>query len=106
MKENEFEKWLIDEYVTINGTRLQKQPRSDAKLRCKRVEKHEGNLDSHYKKDGLRSLLNSHAYRKSDQDAGVSPKHSIPIDGNILNGTASLRNAVNLYFQFCKAIQV
>ncbi|MBM9521267.1 hypothetical protein JWG39_15715 [Desulforhopalus vacuolatus] len=106
MKENEFEKWLIDEYVTRNGTRLQKRPRSDAKSRCKRVEKHEGNLDSHYKMDGMRSLLNSLAYSKSDQDAGVSPKHSIPIEGDILNGTASLRNAVNLYCQFCMAIQI
>jgi hypothetical protein len=101
MKENEFDEWLIEEYVTRNGTRLQKRPRSDANSRCKRVERHEGDLDNHFKKDRMRSLLNSLAYSKSDQEAGVSPSHSIPIDGNILNGTSPLRNAINLYCQFC-----
>ena len=101
MKKNEFDKWLIEKYVTRNGTPLQKRPRSDAKSRCKRVERHEGDLDIHFKKDNMLSLLNKLAYSKGDQESGVSPRHSIPIDGNIQNGTASLRNATNLYCQFC-----
>jgi hypothetical protein len=101
MKENDFEEWLINEYVTRNGGRLQKRPRSDAKSRCKRVEKYEGDLDAHFERDKMRSLLDSLAYSKNDHEAGISPCHSIPIDGNIQNGTASLRNAIKLYYQFC-----
>jgi hypothetical protein len=101
MKENEFETWLKEGYVTRNGTPLEKRPRGDALSRCRRVEKYEGDLDAHFKKDKMRSLLESLTYTKADQEAGVSPQHTIPIDGNILNGTASLRNAVKLYLQLC-----
>ena len=101
MKENEFGTWLKEDYVTRNGTHLQKRPRGDALSRCRRVEKYEGDLDIHFKKDNMQCLLESFTYTRADQEAGVSPQHTIPIDGNILNGTASLRNAVKLYLQFC-----
>ena len=100
MRENDFEAWLEESYITRNGNRLQKRPRSDAKSRCKRVEKYEGDLDIHFADDRMAGLLNTLAYSRADEASGTKPQHTIPIDGNIFNGTASLRSAIKLYQQF------
>ena len=102
MKHNEFENWLNEIYTTQNGGRLQKRPRSDAMSRCKRVERYEGDLDDHYHQYGMKGLLLRLNYTRGDQEAGINPQHSIPIQGNMYNGTSSLKNAVNLYRQFCE----
>lgn len=59
---------------------------------CKRVERHEGDLDKHYEDDGLISLMN--------RLNPARPKHRIPINGDTYNGTATLKSAVNLYRKF------
>lgn len=101
MRENEFGEWLEKIYVTKNGTRLEKRPCSDAKSRCKRVEKYEGDLDSHFEKDKMQELISRLTYSRNDDESGISPPHSIPIEGDIYTGTASLRSAVKLYKEFC-----
>lgn len=101
MKDNDFENWLIETYKTQDGGRLQNRPISDALSRCRRVEKYEGDLDAHYHKDKMKNLFYKLTYSKDDEETGVTPRHSIPIQGNIYNGTSSLKNAVNLYRQFC-----
>jgi hypothetical protein len=40
------------------------------------------------------------AYSKSDEQQNQPGRHQIPIDGNLYNGTATLRAAVSLYKQF------
>ena len=101
MREDDFEEWLKNEYITRSGGRLKKRPRSDAKSRCKRIERYEGDLDTHFERDKMRGLLDSLIYSKNDQKAGILPNHTIPIDGNIVDGTASLKSAIKLYYQFC-----
>ena len=59
---------------------------------CKRVERYEGDLDAHYIADGLEGLV--------DRLNPKRPGHKIPIDGNIYNGTATLKSAVGLYRDF------
>jgi hypothetical protein len=79
-------------HKTKDGSPLTLAAQRDAISRCRRIERHEGNLDEHFKKDKMASLLNS-----------IS-NYSIPIDGNVKNGTASLLNAANLYISFCLKI--
>ncbi|MFF2155176.1 hypothetical protein ACFVVQ_07665 [Paenibacillus chitinolyticus] len=74
----------------------------DCISRCRRVELHEGNLLNHYNLDGGRSLLNRLEYSASDEKSDAKQRHSIPIDGKIRTGTASLRNAVQHYLDFLK----
>ena len=63
---------------------------------CRRVEHYEGDLDAHYDADGLASLM--------DRLNSRGPKHRIPINGDIYNGTATLKSAVGLYRDFCRTV--
>lgn len=73
--------------------------------RCKRVEKHEGDLDSHFIKDGGATLQRKLTYTKEDEKMCIQPMHSINFKGSkgfttIYEGTHSLRKAVESYFEF------
>jgi len=63
--------------------------------RCKRVERYEGDLDSHFAQDEMQSILQALTYSRADKSSGISPQHTVPIEGDVVNGTASLRSAVN-----------
>ena len=95
MQENEFEKWL--------ASGLNTQPSISSTIsNCHRVEKHYGNLDDLLKKNGLENLLEEFKYTREDEKENKKQKHRIPINGNIYNVTASLRNAINQYGKFLK----
>lgn len=77
----------------------------DCISRCRRVEQSEGSLYLHYTNDKGRSLLERLSYSKDDADQGLEPRHSIIFEGNrgylsIYEGTSSLKNAVQHYFEF------
>lgn len=93
MRELEFSAWL--------STRM--APNSvDSRVRnCRRIEEYEGDLDSAFRRDQLRSLQGRLEFSKADQLAARPPHHRIPIAGNVYDGTATLRAALNLYRQFC-----
>ncbi len=67
---------------------------------CRRVEQYEGDLDKHFDADQCQNLLWRLAYSTDDQDRKRPPIHKIPIDGNVLKGTATLKQAVGLYAEF------
>ncbi len=92
MKETHFYNWLCEKYS--GGT-----PNSRLS-NCLRVEQYEGDLDVHYTNDQGTSLLSKLSYSKYDQRNNRKAKHNIPIDGNTYNGTATLKQAVNLYYKF------
>jgi len=69
---------------------------------CRNVENYEGDLDQHFIKDYGLSLLEKLSYSTSDERNNSPAKHKIPIDGNIRNGSATLKQAVNLYMSFKK----
>ena len=68
---------------------------------CRRVERQEGELDSHWQADGLEELLNLLTYSKEDERAGKPPR--IPIDGGVYNGMAVLKSAITQYREFLDA---
>lgn len=69
---------------------------------CKRVEWHEGDLDKHFDADRCQNLLWRLTYSTDDQDRKRQPNHNIPIDGDVKNGSATLKQAVGLYAEFRK----
>ncbi len=86
MQEARFRVWLRDERaLSAVSSRIGN---------CRRVERYEGDLDAQYDADGLAGLM--------DRLNPGDPKHEIPIDGNIYNGTATLKSAVGLYRAFRK----
>ena len=67
---------------------------------CRRLETYEGDLDEHFDSDGLRRLLDDLAYSTDDERRGAPPRHKVPIEGNMRNGSATLKNAATLYWQY------
>lgn len=67
---------------------------------CNRVERYEGDLDEHFDNDQCQALLGRLTYSTHDQQLNRPPKHKIPIDGNVKNGSATLKQAVTLYQRF------
>ncbi|MDE0195385.1 MAG: hypothetical protein OXP08_07515, partial [bacterium] len=86
MQEALFRTWLDVERKLGTGTVASRISN------CRRVEHYEGALDAHYDADGLTGLL--------DRLNPKRPQHKIPIDGDIYNGTATLKSAVGLYRAF------
>ncbi len=68
--------------------------------RAGRVEKLYGDLDEHYERDGLRSLIASLQYSSEDERRARPNPSKLPIDGNIRNNLASYKNAIERYRRF------
>lgn len=67
---------------------------------CDRLAYYEGDLDAHFNGDGMEDLLARLTYSTDDQRRGLPPRHRVPINGNIRNGTATLKSAATLYWKF------
>jgi MoxR-like ATPase len=67
---------------------------------CLRIEKFYGDLDKIYNSDRCISLIEQLTYTTTDKKLGAKPKHNIPIDGDIYNGTHTLKAALKLYIEF------
>ena len=67
---------------------------------CLRIEKFYGDLDKVYNSDRCASLLEQLNFTTTDKKLGAKPKHKIPIDGDIYNGTHTLKAALKLYIEF------
>lgn len=67
---------------------------------CLRIEKFYGDLDKVYYLDRCTSLLEQLNFTTTDKKLGAKPKHKIPIDGDIYNGTHTLKAALKLYIEF------
>lgn len=97
MLESNFREYLRDErHLRENtiGSRI---------ANCKRVEQYEGDLDNHFDSDQCSILLERLTYSTDDQNRKRQPKHKIPIDGDVRNGSATLKQAVSLYRDFRRA---
>ncbi len=92
MQEARFRVWLGQgRKPNVVGARL---------ANCRRVEAFEGDLDAQYDADRLVGLLDRFTYTREDERYGASPKHKVPINGDVYEGTATLKNAVRLYRDF------
>ena len=103
MRTNEFRKWLQHGYRGLHGNRLDKLTINLRTANCERVDRYEGDLDQHAANDGMVKLLSRLTYSTEDQRRGMQPRHCVPIDGDVRNGSSTLKSAVNLYRQFCLA---
>ena len=68
---------------------------------CQRIERSLNiNIDVIFARGESSALLQKFEYSAADARRNVLPRHGIPIDGNQYTGTATLRNALKLYFEF------
>lgn len=93
MKTLEFKSWLTDQGYkpAVANSRAGN---------CETVCSYEGDLDALFEKDMCADLLSRLAYSTDDERAGRPANHKIPINGNIRTGSATLKQAVNLYVKF------
>ncbi|WP_296315159.1 hypothetical protein [Winogradskyella sp. UBA3174] len=97
MKEQEFKSWLLIKFKkTVAQSRFSN---------CVRVENHLGDLDLHFDKDKCLSLMESLVYSTIDQRNNTPPSHTIPINGNIRTGSATLKQAVSLYLDYRNGVE-
>jgi hypothetical protein len=94
MREDAFRSWLSSNRSYGTGTV------NSRVSNCKTVEGCEGDLDQHFDQDRLRGLVEKLTYSKADERQNRAARHQIPINGNVYNGTGTLRSAVSLYKQF------
>lgn len=73
--------------------------------RAGRVEECYGNLDEHYDRDQLRSVVDQLRYSAADEREGKPNPSKIPFTGNTRNNLASYRNAVERYCKFRRETQ-
>lgn len=100
MQEKRFATWLEN----VRG--LSKPTIGSRLSNCRRVEKFEGDLDTHYAADGLAGLMDRLTFSREDERYGRKVRHGVPIDGDVCNGTATLRQAVKLYREFRRSSNV
>lgn len=65
-----------------------------------RICEHEGDIDVLYEEDQCINLLERLTYGVEDQRNNNPVQHNVPINGNIQNGMATLKSAVQLYIDF------
>lgn len=95
MDAEEFKNWLIENGKPLNTIQ-------NRISNCRNVENYEGNLDNHFLNDYGLSLLSKLSYSVNDENLNIPAKHKIPINGNIRKGSATLKQAINLYMNFRK----
>ena len=95
VNESGFRQWLQ------NAKHYQPRPVGDAVSRCRRVERHYGDLDDFYDEDRLVDLLNLLVCSPSGKC-----RHRIPFrrGADAVDGTASLKSAVKRYQEFRDSI--
>lgn len=103
MKDSEFGHWLANVYLTWAGTRLIVAAQRDAISRCRRVERYEGDLEGHYSLDRMRALIDRFEYSTEAATRRLPAEHTVPISGDVREGTASLKSALRLYKAFLAA---
>jgi hypothetical protein len=94
MRETEFGTWLLNRPLSASGV-------SSRLSNCRRVERYEKpDLDLQFEEDGLAGLISRLVYSREDESRGQPVRHSIPISGNLYNGTTTLKSAISLYKGF------
>ncbi|HMD63156.1 MAG TPA: endonuclease NucS domain-containing protein [Stellaceae bacterium] len=68
--------------------------------RAGRVEEHRGDLDEHYSRDRMASLIDTLRYSRDDERHNRPNPSKVPFKGDNYNNLASYRNAVERYRKF------
>lgn len=93
MNEIGFREWLVEQGYDERtvGSRVSN---------ALRVDRFEGDLDGHFDTDECETLVARLTYSTADERLRNPPRHAIPIDGHVRNGTATLKQAVVLYVRY------
>src|SRR5689334_9350518 len=97
MRKQQYRAWLeAQKYdaVTVNAQMY----------RAERVEQYQGDLDEHYVRDRMASVLALLRYSAEDARRSRPNPSKIPFEGDIRNNLASYRNAAQRYATFCAGI--
>ena len=89
---------FIDYLMQVHG--LKESTARSRAGNCATIEEYEGDLDRRFAEDGLSDLLVRMQYSVEDQRSNLPARHSVPINGNVYNGTATLKRALKLYISF------
>jgi len=100
MRTDEFRTWLEHSYRTPRDGRLATRSITRLVSTVQRVEQGLGNLDEHWRRDRAHDAMARLTFKRADAEYGRSPRHGIPIEGDPLTGTASLKRAAAIYFEF------
>lgn len=103
LRDRDFELWLERHYKTPAGKPMDRRSVQSRISNCRHIAEYEGNLDEHFERDEMTGLLAKFEYGRKDEKRNLKPRHSIPIDGDLTSGTATLKSAIVLYAKFCKA---
>lgn len=88
-----FENWLRDEGFP-------EDQRKSILNRCVRICRAEGDMDRAWEADHCRQMLERFVYTANDERHNMAKRHSVPIDGNVRSGTASLLDTVRKFVMF------
>lgn len=92
MKSN-YRDWLEQQQYALGTVQAQVN-------RAGRFEKHYGDLDEHYDRDGLQSVIDELKYTAEDERRNLPNPSKIPFNGDIRTNLASYRNAAERYCRF------
>lgn len=67
---------------------------------CGNIERYYGDLDIIYQENQFAALLEELVYTTDDERNNAPALHKISIDGNLRNGTSTLKSALKLYKEF------
>ena len=93
MQQERYKAWLELQRYQANTIAAQMH-------RVGRVEEHYGNLDEHFEKDQLSSVIEELRYSTADRQANRPNPSKIPFNGDPYSNLASYRDAVNRYKKF------
>ena len=99
MQNAEFRTWLTENGYLPNVV-------NSRVTNCETVCRYEGDLDDFFEEDECEKLLQRLCYTADDERNHRPVRHSIPINGNQRTGSATLKQAVNLYVKFRKNIPI
>lgn len=91
MRDRDFEFWLANTYRTAQQQSMQASTVRNTLADCRLVERYEGDLDEHYRRDGMQRLLARFVYSRDEEARHVKPRHSIPISGCWVNARPCFR---------------
>jgi hypothetical protein len=92
-----YQRWLEEQKYAANTIVAQMH-------RAGRVEEHHGDLDEHYARDRMASLIETLRYSTEDARRNRPNPSRIPFDGDIRNNLASYRSAAERYRRFLDSV--
>ena len=94
MRSKDFMEWM-------EADGLNKTTARSRLANCRTIEDYQHvNLDDHYDRDRCKQLITLFTYTADDERARREPCHQVPINGNIRNGSATYKAAINKYVKF------